>query len=364
MNNYLCLPIVLVDFLGSFILIVISGLCLKTIREITVEEPENFLYGYLYWLFLALFAFSISRSLGHIIKYILYWSTLQKYWRNLSPVSGSLNTALFILIASITLFFHKMKRVMEKIEFDKKEIERVNAELLKLSLETEKLVTERTRAELALLIAHEIRNPIMVIGGIIRRLFKKGLIPDESKEKLQILLKEVERLDEIVREFEFVKKGGTSSFSEIDLNKEIIKLKEQMEKEALKRSVEIIVIPEKKPLAVHIDASLIRFALYQCLKVLLEASKKGQKIGISLSREKFGVNISCFLENKDPSKLLPQTRDIFSHIRPETEGIKLSTVRQIIKEHGGNFSILEDTKNTRLSIEIFLPFKIGTAKTW
>ncbi len=358
----ICTPILLVDLAGSLCLIVISALCLRESREIVKKEPDNFLYGYMYWLFIALFAFSLSRSLGHIVKHMLISAGLQDYWELLSPVSGSINSSLFLLIASITVFFQKMKSVMERMEQDKSEIERISQQLLKLNKETEMLVSERTRAELALNIAHNIRNPIMVIGGLVRQFLKSSTLTEKQRDKMGLILEQIEKLDDIVREFELVKRKGQQSIEKIDLNVLAKEAVEAANTEALARNVRIEVSYESAPLYVHMDSDLIRFALIQCLKLLLYRLNHSESVRLVLRREKFGALIILLTSTFEDSSKFSELEIDFSDPSSSGKRLGLSTVRQILRDHGGDLHV--DGDGSAVKIEIFLPYSIGTAKRW
>ena len=84
-------PVWLIDIFGSLIMIALSVLCLGVAREIIHRDPDNALSTYLFWFCVAIFAFSVSRSLGHIIKHVLYFAGLGPWWQHLAPISGSIN---------------------------------------------------------------------------------------------------------------------------------------------------------------------------------------------------------------------------------------------------------------------------------
>ena len=362
MSQGVCSPILLADLIGSICLIVLSALCLRESKAIVRKEPENFLYGYIQWLIMALFAFSLSRSLGHIVKHFLWYEGLLSFWKDLSPISGSINSALFILIASITVFFQKMKSVMERIEQDRQEIERISQELLRLNKETELLVSERTRAELALSIAHRIRNPIMVIGGLAKRLIKKGQFTADQLKKVELMIQQIESLENIVREFELIKGRKSSKIEKKELNDLINEIVESASSEAKSRGLDIEVRVEKGPIFVSIDADLIRFSLIECLKLIMDRSKHSKKIWILVKREKFGATVmicSLDLETCQQKTVADQKHD---SLRRSGRGLGLSTVRQILRDHGGELRI--EGRGDKIKIIIFLPFKIGTGKTW
>ncbi len=362
MSFDICTPITLVDFAGGAFLIIVSALCLRESRNIVKKEPDNFLFSYMHWLFMALFAFSLSRSLGHIVKHILLGFGLQDLWVSLSPISGSVNTALFLLIASITVFFQKMKSVMERIEQDRAEIERISQELLRLNEETELLVSERTRAELALSIAHNIRNPIMVIGGLARRFLKKGDLSDEQRKKVELMLEQIEKLDEIVREFELIKGEKASSISKKDLNILVKEVVDAADSEIKDRGIDITVRYESRPLYVNMDPDLIKFALVQCLKLLIYRLKAGSKLKLILKREKFGAVVAFVTSQFEKGARYSSLKSIDSVSAFRGKRLGLSTVRQILRDHGGDLHV--EGHGRALKIEIFLPFSIGTAKTW
>ncbi len=361
MTQNICTPILFVDLIGSTCLILVSAMCLREAGRIVKKAPDNFLYGYMYWLFMALFAFSLSRSLGHIIKHLLISAEYLDYWKSLSPVSGSINTALFLLISSITVFFQKMKKVMERIELDRAEIERISKELLRLNKETELLVSERTRAELALSIAHHIRNPIMVIGGLARRFLKKNHLSEDQRRKMELMIEQIEKLDEIVREFEVIKGNKAESISREDLNEVVREVVESALPEAKSHGLEIDVKYEAAPLYVSMDPDLIKFSLAQCLKLLIYRLGPGKKILVDLNREKFGALVTLLTSEYGEFGRKGQGSP-GRHRNLDGKRLGLSTIKQILEDHGGEFKV--EGQGQYVRIQIFLPFSIGIGKTW
>ncbi len=57
-------------------------------------------------------------------------------------------------------------------------------------------------AEMALGVADGIRNPVTVIGGLIKRISKRIDVENSTKKDWDILLQEAERLERLVRDFE------------------------------------------------------------------------------------------------------------------------------------------------------------------
>ncbi|HDM78442.1 MAG TPA: PAS domain S-box protein [Deltaproteobacteria bacterium] len=137
-------PVYLVDLIGSASMIVISFLCVMLVRTKKREDPTNAIWTYLLWLSLALFAFAISRSVGHIIKHILIVTGKKSIWLQLRPFSGAMNTIMFVLVASITLFFQRVQNIYFQIVKDKQKIQRFSEKLMWLNRHLEDLVSART----------------------------------------------------------------------------------------------------------------------------------------------------------------------------------------------------------------------------
>ena len=112
-------PVYLIDLFGSMTMIVISFMCLKVVRNLKKKDPTNVIWTYLLWLSLALCAFAISRSVGHIARHLLTLSGKESIWLDLRPYSGAINTLMFVLVASITLFFQKVQNIYFQIVKDK-----------------------------------------------------------------------------------------------------------------------------------------------------------------------------------------------------------------------------------------------------
>ncbi|HID96785.1 MAG TPA: HAMP domain-containing histidine kinase [Thermodesulfobacteriaceae bacterium] len=346
-------PITVLDLTGSLAMIFLSGLCLKIAREINCRDKDNPMSTYLLWLMTAIFAFSVSRSMGHIIKHILYFTDHEHLWKRLSPVSGSINTVTFIVIAAVTLFFRRMQQIMAQINLDKEKIEKTSKELLLLNRDTEAIVSERTRAELALSVAHDIRNPVMVIGGLIRRMIKK--LPDDAPERknLETVLNFAVRLEQLVARFEGLHKEMSLSFSAQELNSLVDEAIDIVKPEADKEEIQIIFNRAHKALWFKGSRHLIKIAIVHILRNAIEACSTGNTIlvtnglcdkGISVQVQDNGPGI--------PEAVLKHVFDAFYGTKEKGTGLGLSMVRQIIEEHRGTIDIKSrEGKGTLVTIE-------------
>lgn len=152
MTSIPMLPTIIGDMAGSFIIIVLSFLSLRYAYLLIRSQPENFLWGFLFYFCLTLAAFSVSRAVGHLLKQILLISGYREQWRFLAPFTGGFNTLLMISLGAVTIYYHKGIEGYRAIQQKARSIKGANEqlkvaadELQKLNLHLEEMVEERTR---------------------------------------------------------------------------------------------------------------------------------------------------------------------------------------------------------------------------
>jgi PAS domain S-box-containing protein len=113
-----------VDIIGSSLMIILNLYAVKLTREIYIKKRDIALYSYLYAQTIALAIFTLSRSIGHILKRILITADQPEIWQALSPVSGSINSLTFVGFGLIALFYSNVRATSEKVDaLEKKEKE-------------------------------------------------------------------------------------------------------------------------------------------------------------------------------------------------------------------------------------------------
>ncbi|WP_027363029.1 two-component system sensor histidine kinase NtrB [Desulfospira joergensenii] len=138
------LPILAVDILGSVAMVVISLLCLYKARILRSTDPDNALFLYLMWITTGFTIFAISRSFGHILRQFLVLTANEQTWQAISAYSGSVNTATFMLVGLITLFFNQTWNINQKILSSRKRLEAAHGKLVDLNQTLEHKVIQRT----------------------------------------------------------------------------------------------------------------------------------------------------------------------------------------------------------------------------
>ncbi len=145
------LPIYVVDFFGSLLMIVLALATLAYARRLVRMERETVLWSYIFWLSGALVAFAISRSVAHVLKYVLVLTGYPEIWSHLSPFCGGLNSLILASAAVLTVYYYNMHGVIKKIEEDTlslfkahDQLKSAHLELRDLNLTLEQRVEKRT----------------------------------------------------------------------------------------------------------------------------------------------------------------------------------------------------------------------------
>ncbi|MFZ5766946.1 MAG: two-component system sensor histidine kinase NtrB [Thermodesulfobacteriota bacterium] len=143
---------IVVDLAGSAMVILFSFLSLRYSYFLAKRQPDNFLWGFLFYFSIAISAFAISRGVGHIARQLLVLSGRENVWEILSPYSGGFNTLLLISVSAVTIYYHKGLAAYKIISSEAAKLAEANlkladsaCELQKMNNHLEEMVEERTR---------------------------------------------------------------------------------------------------------------------------------------------------------------------------------------------------------------------------
>ena len=194
-------PLWILEYLSALIVLILNLLSLRLSRRLVDQDPENALWLFFNWLAIAFLIFSITHLISHTLHdLITYWNLPNLAL--LQRIFGGFDTVVYVVIAAIILFFHRIQRLYRRMEADHHHLEETSHEILALNREMEALVMERTMSEMALGMAHGIRNPLHVIGGFSHRLLRKTDEDDPSRAWATAIAEEARRIEQMVERFE------------------------------------------------------------------------------------------------------------------------------------------------------------------
>ena len=215
--------------------------------------------------------------------------------------------------------------------------------------------------EMTARVAHEIRNPLSVIGGFANRLLEKNSCPG-SKRYLEIISSEVKRLERVVREALVVAKSSvvkSRKFEYVDLN-DVIKYVIDLYTERFEEhSIDSKIILEGKKMTL-MDPEAMKECIVNLIQNSLEAVEDGGKIQIESFEDEENVGFSIWNTGEViPSEIKEKIFVPFYTTKVYGTGLGLSIVRRIVEdEHGGKIEVeSEKEKGTKFTIK--LPKKGG-----
>jgi len=349
-------PIYLIDISGCLAMLILSFLCVRQALRLFVRDRENALYTYILWLTVGLGAFCLLRSLGHLVKYCLLFSGQQGMWAVLSPYAGGLITVTFVVIFAATLFFNNMLTIMNRMNEDRRKIRETSSQLLALNRDIESMVAERTRAEFSLQLAHEIRNPVTVIAGLLRRMTcGEKNSREQNRRYRDSILAQTEKLEDLVRKFEELHGQEETPFGLVRLTDLLEECVRMISGEAADKGVDIHFHPARQPLTCRGDGRYLKVAFLHLLRNALEACRRDDSIRIVSESEKQACRIR--IEDTGPG-IPPEVQEHifepFYSTKKGSTGLGLPYVRQIIREHRGRIS-LRSTPGQGCRVTVTLP---------
>jgi PAS domain S-box-containing protein len=222
-------------------------------------------------------------------------------------------------------------------------------------LEEELLRNERLAVlgKMAAHISHEIKNPLMLIGGFARQVLKDiAQDPQKNLEKLQIIADEVHRLEDFLAEV-----GSYAKFSEPqkrpgDLNVLIQETCLRLEPSLRENNIELGLELDPHLPEMQFDPGHLRQVILNIAKNGIEAMEAGGTLTITTGRQVGRV----FVQIRDTGTGIPQeVRDKifqpFFSSKSKGSGLGLAISQKIIEAHQGEITIdSEPQKGTRVTI--------------
>lgn len=218
-------------------------------------------------------------------------------------------------------------------------LQRKEQELLK---ERERIGLEKIRSlqKLAMGVAHEIRNPVVTIGGFAKRIVRDKRNPEETIRYAESMVEEVDKLETLVNEVQ-----QYCDIPEMRLSKGNLALVvEGAIDEAMAQAQDRHVMIEMRDLcggaSTVFDPDLIKRAVRIMLDNALDFSPDGSTIQVSVHRMESG----CAIAVKDSGRgIKPHDMEFLFHpffsTRAEGLGMGLAILERIAHEHMGRIEV-------------------------
>ncbi|MCD7036361.1 ATP-binding protein [Metabacillus sp. GX 13764] len=203
--------------------------------------------------------------------------------------------------------------------------------------------------------AHEIRNPLAVIHGFLS-LMKNSFSKEENeKYHMELLMKELERINSIIEEMLLTAKPGAPIINEHyleDIIQEILPLIRQThDTEVIQFTIDL----ERAPL--HMDSKQIKQVFHNLIRNSVESINGKGTVSISSSIKDNSYHI-YFRDNGPgiPLNIQQTIFEPFSTSKEKGTGLGLTIVKGIIENHGGSISLISSSEEGTVFL-ISLPLR-------
>jgi len=204
-------------------------------------------------------------------------------------------------------------------------------------------------------VAHELRNPMTIIGGFAHSVLKKMDTKSPDYEYIKIIAKETERMENILNNVLNFSKPDKSHLKMVDINDLVDQTFEMMEPEINSTKISLVKFPSQNLSSVRANPDLIRQALLNIFRNAICAMPQGGILSITTRQTDKFVRIEIKdtgfgISQEDISKIF----DAFFTTKPEACGLGLTISSEIIKNHGGNIGV-ESAEGKGATFYIELP---------
>jgi PAS domain S-box-containing protein len=206
--------------------------------------------------------------------------------------------------------------------------------------------TERMAAlgEMAARVAHEIRNPLISVGGFARRLEKK--LDGELHDHAMIIVEEVQRLENILKEIlSFVRGIKTVKFRS-DLNELVENSINLIREEIEGKGNRLIENLSPSPITANVDSDKIKEAILNIIKNANEATESGTITVRTGKKDREAVieisDDGCGIKKEDLKEIFTP----FYTSMPYGTGLGLAITDRIVQEHQGKIDVKSTCSDT------------------
>ncbi|MEF8848965.1 MAG: PAS domain-containing sensor histidine kinase, partial [Candidatus Thermoplasmatota archaeon] len=252
-------------------------------------------------------------------------------------------------------------RNITKIKKAEEKIRRKNKRLKKL---------DELKSAFLNVTSHELRTPISSIKGYVQMMIKQvlGKINGEQKKALEVVLRNTNRLDNLIRDILDISRleSGTMKFipEETNIKEMIEEIMSTMKSSAEKKQIELIKYVEKDIPKIVLDQDRIKQVLINLINNAIKFSSENSKIKLSVKKKDKNI----FFEVKDQGRGIPKNKkdEIFKTFYQVNSGMDrkfggaglgLAISRGIVIAHGGKIWVESEGEGKGSSFKFILPLK-------
>ncbi|UCG81240.1 MAG: PAS domain-containing protein [Desulfobacterales bacterium] len=221
----------------------------------------------------------------------------------------------------------------------------------------------QTLREVSARLAHEIRNPLTSVGGLTRRLLKSFDTSDPRREKADLIIAEVERLEKILKMMTAYIEPTSIRLTWCDLNRVVNRAVETVKSEFPDGTFAVTLHKDPRLREMKLDCHLFEKVLTNLMENAFFRMKEKGEIQVATDRNgEYGKVILAYevphISDDDIEHFFyPFVVDYpFARGQPDAAIMDVPMCRVIIHKHGGIINVNKENNNV-VKITIALPFE-------
>ena len=261
---------------------------------------------------------------------------MEKANQALARINASIESSFQGLLDHVNQYDRSLARMSEEMARDRKDI-------LQNTLDA---------------VAHEIRNPLLAIGGFARRLAGQATKEDRGRQYATIIAKESARLESVLKDMMEYSRVYEPTLTEKDLLQIIDEALRGLEEFFREKSIDVVREFPQRPVLLNVETDGISRIFEQVFKNAVSMiGPNGGRVTVSVQR--MDQPGEALISVTDNGRELPDDiRDALLDSNPSAKtfegGLGMPLARKIIEAHSGRIEIGERTGRGN-TVNIFLP---------
>ncbi|OPY71566.1 MAG: Sensor protein ZraS [Syntrophorhabdus sp. PtaU1.Bin002] len=221
--------------------------------------------------------------------------------------------------------------------------------------------TFRSLGEMTASIAHEIKNPLVIIGGFTKRLAKKTRLDHTENRYVEIILKEVGRLESILDEILNYVKENPTLLRECNINDFMDELLYLFASDMAWEKIEISREFDQNLPSVPCDDQQMKQVFINILVNAYDAMHGIGKVNVRTEQKRMGgrpfvaISVTDTGGGIDP-KIIDNVFNPFFTTKERGTGLGLAISNKIVMNHGGHIEV-NNTAGKGAQFIVYLPQK-------
>jgi len=219
-----------------------------------------------------------------------------------------------------------------------------------------------TLGEMATGLAHEIRNPLAGIAGVIEIIGRDLPASSPAREVVKDVRQEIARINHIVTDLLQTARPHPPKVRKSDLNITVEHAVMLGRQQALAKGIEISLHKDPSLPEIEHDSDQIHQVLLNLLLNALQAIDRHGKVAVTLSRRDSTAVVEVTDNGRGiPAENLPNIFRPFYTTKGDGTGLGLSLARRIVEDHHGRINVTS-TVGKGTTFAVLLPLQATTTQ--